>query len=297
MRLAFLLVPSAIAASCGGTIAGGPDGGSDSGSDVSAACSTSADCPNGGDCAYSITGGCNAKKQCFPPKQQCKGSLLCACDGTDAFDDCNGAAQKPIRHTGVCLGDCSAGLACEVCDVTSFSVSPQAKPLGGTHACSAQDISSFVAACVSVSATQTTCSAWQQADAGVSGCGACILTPVTSAMWGPILCQANNCTTNTGGCIDVVSGQVAIENGTNASCGDLTNAANECSDYACGACTTPPDNTTCANDTRQAECKSYFDAANNASVCAHLDAGSNNCSPQSDADWASFINVFCGTGP
>jgi hypothetical protein len=290
------LLPFAIAASCGGVISGGNDGGTDA---AGGACNTSADCPNGGDCAYSETAGCSAQKKCFPAKQQCKGGLLCACDGTTVFDDCNGAASKPIAHQSLCDGpppDCGSGLACEVCDVTGFSVVPQAKPSQATNACAAQDISSFVTACIDASATQQTCTAWEQSDAGASACGVCILTQTTAATWGPLVCDSNACSINTGGCIDIVSGEIAIENGTNGSCGDLTNAFDECIDYACGACTSTSDSTTCSNNAEQAECKSYFDAAQTASACA-VDAGTNACSPQNDADWAPFINVFCGTGP
>ena len=75
-------------------------------------------------------------------------------------------------------------------------------------------------------------------------------------------------------------------------------SANGPDDYVCAACMGTSEFETCASDAQQIECKSYFDAAHNASTCALFDAGSSNtCSPQNDADWASFINVFCGTGP
>ncbi|HEY2368835.1 MAG TPA: hypothetical protein VGH87_20710, partial [Polyangiaceae bacterium] len=148
------------------------------------------------------------------------------------------------------------------------------------------------------SATQKTCTAWQQSnDAGTSSCFACLVTSDTSAVWGPLVCDTASCRLDTGGCIDIVAGQVVIENGVNGSCGDLTNAADECVSYACGACTTTSDSDACAQDAQQNECKSYFDASENSSTCALFDAGANTCSPQSDADWASFLNVFCGTGP
>ena len=178
VRLWPCFVPFAIAASCGGVISGS-DGGSDAGNDSSPGgpCNTSADCVNGGDCAYPDNGGCAAHKQCFPPKQACKALPQCACDGTTTGDDCNGGAQKPIAHSGACTGDCASALACEVCDVTGFSVSPMGKPESGSNQCTQGDISAFVTACLSNSATQQTCSAWQKSDAGA--CGACILTTGT----------------------------------------------------------------------------------------------------------------------
>jgi hypothetical protein len=306
MRFAFLL-PLAIAASCGGVISGSNDGGGvdGGGGDVALGqpCNTSADCANGGDCAYPVNGGCAAAKQCFPRKMDCKGGIDCACGGSTTFDDCNGGAQKPIAHSGPCdqpppppPPSCN-GPACEVCDITGFTVSPQSKPYDATHACSQQDIASFVTACLSSSATQQTCSSWQKSDAGTSACFACLVTQDTSANWGPIVCTSNGCTLDTGGCIDIVSGQVAMENGTNGSCGDLTNAANECVDYVCGACQGTSDDTVCVDDAQKIECKSYFDATANASTCALFDGGANECSPQSDADYPSFLNIFCGTGP
>jgi len=117
----------------------------------------------------------------------------------------------------------------------------------------------------------------------------------TSATWGPFVCDQSSCMINAGGCSDIVSGQVAIENGTNGSCGDLTNAADECVSYACGACT--DDGVTCANDAEQHQCQAYFYAAQTASVCALVDAGPSTCNPQGDSDWPAFINLFCGTGP
>ena len=43
------------------------------------------------------------------------------------------------------------------------------------------------------------------------------------------------------------------------------------------------------------ERKTYADAATNSSKCA-TDADTSVCSPQNDQGWASFIDVFCGTG-
>jgi hypothetical protein len=298
MRRVLFLLPFVVAASCGGVISGSDDGGSDAAS----TCSTNADCPNGA-CGYPDKAGCAAHKQCFSPVVACKGGAYCACDGTTMLDDCGGRASKPVAH----FGSCSDGgelpppdgcaLSCEVCDVTGFTVTPQSTPNQATNACSAQDISSFVTACLSASATQSTCTNWEKSDAGGPGCFACLVTQDISTKWGPLVCSQSSCTINVGGCMDIVSGQVVIENGTNGSCGDLTNAADECVDYACGACTDSSASTTCANDAEQVECKSYFDAAANASVCGLVDAGPTTCSPQSDADWAAFLNVFCGTGP
>lgn len=287
----FFLVPLAIAASCGGKL--GADG--DAGSDASGACGG---CPMNYTCQYPISEGCSATPKCMP-QVACKGLPSCACDGTTT-QTCGQGATKPIAHGGPCNPQpppdgCT--IACETCDTTAFTVTPQVAPSEATKACTPGDISSFVTACLGSSATQTTCSTWEQSDAGTSSCGACVLTPISAATWGPIVCQSSSCTINAGGCIDIVSGQVPIENGTTGSCGDLTNASDQCLDYACSACTTTSDSDACTQHAQQNECKSYFDAASTSSTCALVDAGASTCSPQSDADWASFINVFCGTGP
>jgi hypothetical protein len=113
-----------------------------------------------------------------------------------------------------------------------------------------------------------------------------------------MICDSSACHINKGGCTDLVSGQVALENGTNGSCGDIVSAEQGCVAYACYGCN---DSTTdfdaCAQHSIQSECKSYADAAANAATCTSIDAGASVCSPQSDADYAAFVNVFCGSGP
>ena len=298
MRLTFFLAPLVVAAGCGGIITDSTDGGGTDGGLLPATCNSSADCPNGGDCAYPDNGGCAAHKQCFPPKKQCKGQLVCACDGTSTADDCNGAAPKPIAHLGVCEPphDCTSDPACEVCDVSAYSPATLAPPESATQACSSVDIQDFVTACVSATATQATCEAWQQADAGAS-CAACILTQQTAAKSGPLVCDSAGCTTNTGGCVDIVLGEVSQETGSggSGSCGDLVNAEYGCIDYACAACVSTSDFDTCDTNAQANECKTYVDAATNSSKCAS-DADTSVCSPQSDQGWASFIAVFCGNG-
>lgn len=297
MRIAIFLFPVAVAA-CGGILTGGSDGGSDA-SPPATTCTTSADCPNGGDCAYPDTGGCSAHKQCFPPKQQCKGQFLCACDGTSLGDDCNGGASKPIAHAGLCDGPpgCGDALACETCDVTGFTPTQLSPPVSATNACSPSDIQAFVTACVGSTATPTTCSGWQESDAGAA-CGACILTPTTSAQSGALLCDATSCQANEGGCVDILLSEVSREigSGGSGSCGDLVSAEYGCIDYACGACTTSSDFDACETNATQVECQAYADAVKSSSACA-TDVDTSVCLPQSDRGWARFINVFCGTGP
>ena len=148
--------------------------------------------------------------------------------------------------------------------------------------------------------------AGQAQDSGA--CGACLASVApTSTTWGPIVCDSPTaCENNAGGCVDLVLGTVADEEGQGGggSCGDLVAAEQACDDYACGACF--------ANDTEAAkciasadadECASYADAESSTTgACAAIQGDAAPpaiaaCFPQSDADAVAFVDVFCGTGP
>ncbi len=170
---------------------------------------------------------------------------------------------------------CQSGLSCEVCDVTGFSVNPQAKPFGPKAGkCTQQQLTDFDTACLSDTSTQSGCTAWRQANAT---CDACVVTQDTSAQWGPLVCSTAGCSLNVPGCLDLALNQVSTENGTNGSCGDLLNASYECQDYACSACNIAADGgsdpasfSTCDQSALANECKSYSDAFDSASQCSSL---------------------------
>jgi hypothetical protein len=190
------------------------------------------------------------------------------------------AADGKAPTDGKAPGDggnntCTSGLSCETCDVTGFSVSPQAKPIGPkSGACTSAQLTAFDTACAATSSTQATCSTWETANAG---CSACIVTDQTAASWGPLVCTQAGCSINVPGCIDLALAETGTENGTNGSCGDLLNASYECQDYACGACDVAADGgsdpasfQTCDNAALMAECKSYSDAFDSSSQCSAL---------------------------
>jgi hypothetical protein len=216
--------------------------------------------------------------------------------------------DSPVNKDGSAA--CTSGLSCEVCDVTGFSVSPQAKPIGPkSGACTTAQLTSFDTACVATAATQATCSTWEQAN---TTCSACIVTNQTAAAWGPLVCTSAGCSINVPGCLDLALGQVSTENGTNGSCGDLLNANYECQDYACDACnvaadggTDPASFQTCDNAALQAECKSYSDAFDNGSQCSSLQGDTLPTSvqvcfasdPNSGFSEQEVVNIsayFCG---
>jgi len=207
-------------------------------------------------------------------------------------------------------GGCQSGLACEVCDVTGFSVSPQAKPFGPHAAkCTSAQVTSFDTQCLSDTATQTTCQAWQTANAA---CAACAVTNTTSANWGPLVCDSAGCSLNVPGCLDEALNQVSQENGTNGSCGDILNASYECQDYACSGCNIADDGgsdpasfSTCDQSALANECKSFSDAFDSASQCSSLQGDSIPTAVQvcfasdpntgfSEQEVTNMVAFFCG---
>jgi hypothetical protein len=209
-------------------------------------------------------------------------------------------------------GGCTSGLSCEVCDVTGFSVSPQAKPFGPkANKCTSAQLTSFDTQCLSTTATQATCSTWEK-DTANAACLACSVTQSTGANWGPLVCTSAGCSLNVPGCIDLALNQVSQENGTTGSCGDLLNASYECQDYACSACnvaadggTDPASFTTCDNAAIAAECKSYADAFGNSSNCSSLNGDTIPTAVQvcfasdpqagfSEQEVLNMVTYFCG---
>ncbi len=200
---------------------------------------------------------------------------------------------------------CSKVVACEQCNVSGYTPAAQSPPLSSTNACTSTQITNFVTACLSSTATSQTCSAWQTSMADAGACTSCIFTQQSASTWGPLVCASTSCFLNTPGCVDLELAQVSQEkaNGGSGSCGDLVSDEYGCVRYACGSCTTTSDITQCRQSATTNECASYVSAVNTSSKCTALqsDAGDagpvNRCFPQTNSDLATFVNVFCGTGP
>jgi len=199
-------------------------------------------------------------------------------------------------------GGCGA-VACELCDVSGYVPPVMGVPLQMVGACAASDITAYITACFPPG-TSATCQAWFALDAGA--CTTC-LTPTqqTASTWGAITCvDSTTCNINEAGCVDLLQGTVIDEkaHGGPGSCGDLLTASFGCEDYACSSCTSPTDFTSCVSDVAMNACVSYVNAeATKNGVCSFLEseAGSvvqSECFPQTNADIATTINVFCGTG-
>jgi hypothetical protein len=217
-----------------------------------------------------------------------------------------------------CPEECGGGgLACQLCDVSGYSITTMSAPTASANACTPSQIADASAACFGSSATQQTCDAWQAAnaldagsagDASGSGCVDCLFTAQSAAAWGALVCTATSCTLNSGGCVDLVLGQTAQEkqSGGIGSCGDLVHERDGCSQYACDACPTTgapySDYDTCVQSVATTQCKSYVDKIAYVGPCdpLHGDAAPSaaaSCFPQTPADVAKLLGVFCGAGP
>ena len=239
------------------------------------------------------------------------GSYGCS-GGTKTTTDGGTDAKADVTHPstdggGGTDGGCTSGLACELCDVSGYTPTTQSKPTQMKNACTSTQISDFVTACFGTSATQTTCTAWQTANADAGNCVSCVFTLQSGAAWGPLVCSSTSCSLNSPGCLDLELSQVNQEkaSGGTGSCGDALSDSYGCQDYACGTCPstggTSSDFSTCVQAALTAECKSYGDAFTNAPACASLQgdaapAGVNKCFPQADTDVPAFVDLVCGTG-
>ena len=213
---------------------------------------------------------------------------------------------KPDGSGGDSGGQCQSGLACEVCDVTSYSAPTMGTPIQVLNACSPTDLQAFQTACFSSTATSQTCSTWEKSQPDGGACAKC-LNPVlqSDTSWGPFDCATaqSPCGANSGGCVDLIMKSQSAEKvkGGAGSCGDLVTTNFGCQDYACGGCSTT-DFATCDKSATANECKSFVSAVESTTgACAAINgdaapAGINACFPQTDADEVKFLDVFCGTG-
>lgn len=194
---------------------------------------------------------------------------------------------------------CGSGLACEVCDVSGFSSSVMAEPIGPMSGdCTDQDISDFDTACIATSATQSSCSAWEQSAS--KACVGCLLTQDTAAKWGALVCNSSGCNFNVQGCVDLALGTVSQEKqaGGSGSCGDAINASYGCQEYACSTCSTT-DFSNCANSAVANECASYVAPVESTTgVCANLNNSTQAqaCFVQDEQSEIALATYMCGGG-
>ncbi len=198
-----------------------------------------------------------------------------------------------------------SGLSCETCDLSAYTPPSMGVATLTLNACTNQQMTDFVTACASSTATTATCQAWFNQDTGA--CAKC-LTPnkPTDAAWSAGWCdsQQGPCPFNSGGCVDLITKTVNNEKakGGAGSCGDLITSAFDCQLTACSACTAQSDFTACSKSAEAAECVAEFNAYQSTTgACASLlaadgPAPTDVCFPQTDADVVKLLNIFCGTG-
>jgi MYXO-CTERM domain-containing protein len=196
---------------------------------------------------------------------------------------------------------CGSGLSCEVCNVSGFTPTTMAAPIGPTSGdCTDQDISDFDTACLAASATQSTCSTWESSAS--KSCLGCLLTQDTATQWGALVCNTSGCNFNVQGCVDLALGTVSQEKqaGGSGSCGDAINASYGCQEYACGTCsTTNSDFTNCANSAVTNECASYVAPVESTTgVCANLQSNTQAmaCFVQDEQSEVALATYMCGGG-
>jgi hypothetical protein len=259
------------------------DGGSDGGSDGGVCCPRGA--PSTGNCGpvapggwIPSTGGCK-QKEGFAGRQVKPG-----------FDEHN---CEIWLDDGPCTYD--GGETCtSPLDVTGYApatMAPPRAPMKG--ACTSQDIDAF-ANCESTSPGACV------ADAGA--CGACLLSQMSDATWGPLVQNGGSFTWNSGGCVDLVLSQTALEPQScgqrisdflgcvayDCVCPPLSVALEQCEqESALGACST------LANATAQAPCPMNPGPGSEADVCFRDDTIQDPAARQRDFV-TRIATYFCG---
>ena len=190
------------------------------------------------------------------------------------------------------------GLTCPPSSVPSADLLPYNAPTQMLNACSSTDIPAFVTACLSSTATNKTCGAWQNgASATCLGC----LFP-----------EKKKVPTNSGGVLFEVYGTgyaffegnqpacIALKDPTNGpACAAAYEPYVQCLQEACGvntACKTEKEYEACLTDVvaKGGACASYY-ATYKAAPCGTDISGDAGIATEC-ADNAGSINVVCGTG-
>jgi hypothetical protein len=199
---------------------------------------------------------------------------------------------------GVARAACGSGLACEQCNLAAFAPAVMAPPwvAVGAPACTDAQLDAYFAACLSETATDSTCGDFQVHN---PQCTSCLYTKRSDAKWGLQVCDGASCSPNTAGCVDMLLAQVQDEraNGGLGSCGDMMPEVPSCEHYACGQCS-ESDFASCDASAMKNECKPFASALDAATgVCAERASVIAKCQPSDEASWKAMGAVMCGTLP
>jgi hypothetical protein len=216
------------------------------------------------------------------------------------------SGSETPTDSGTASGEDSAppAPACYVAPTGYTALTSSPTPSKKLGSCTSTDISAFITACIS-STTPTPCNDWQNAnlagavDGGAgTACGNCIfpadsMGDPTNAGPTYILPSSNTFGVNYAACIQV------LDPTNGPACALAIDNWDDCTDYACGSCTSPSTYTTC---------QSYVDGAGmgcntpytSTSVCSTDDADGgpiNTCQTGvTTTDFTNIINLFCGSG-
>lgn len=156
-------------------------------------------------------------------------------------------------------------------------------------------VASFYQACLGPDATVDGCNAFTQMN---EACVACILTPETSAKYGPILDHGGFVTANVAGCLELAGDEQA--DASELSCAKTVQALAGCELAACEAncavhdAATLAEYDTCATTVEAAGCQMYATAA----ACADSEAEASALGAACLGDFETFyqfvVPVFCG---
>jgi hypothetical protein len=218
--------------------------------------------------------------------------------GSDATFDV--VAHHDAASTGddsSSTGDDSSASACPTpVDETNFTPPAYKHAKTALGACSASDISGFDTACLSSTATSTTCQTYQTAHAT---CASCLTSKSTDSTWGPLVVWNGVQSLNVAGCIE-------LTNPSDTACPQVLESSDECTHAACDSVCPITDQTTftawqtCAQTADAQACGKYATPANN---CYGGDdaAATNVCNLSNynnsfEAAFVAVAQVFCGGG-
>jgi len=249
--------------------------------------------------------GCQGMEQCCTGtgcmcESDCASTTTCPA-GTTPKGNCDCSLEGDCMCSTICVsaatgsGTGTGGSGCSpTASVPASGISAYVPVVRQANACSASDLSSFLASCRSGTATQAACSSLLLGTA-FAGCAGCLFPTTTNA--GALLFDATGkhlVGTNQPGCL-------ALADPTNGpACAAVLEPWEQCtyaacSSAACLASQTDYNACTTAADDPGGACYSRLAAAHNAACEADMASG-GVLSARCNTD-AEVLNAICGTGP
>jgi hypothetical protein len=165
-------------------------------------------------------------------------------------------------------------------------------------ACTPDEISAFYMDCLGPSATAATCSAFTATDASGASCAACIVTPDSASVYGPLISHGTFITSNVAGCIQLTmpgelscaKDEAALVGCELAACEANCPVEDALTRQAYGACASAADSAGCQSYAQMTQC------AQPAQEDAGEDAGAGSVCLQSfTAFYDAVVKLFCAS--